>query len=71
MNLKQSLFDFAITFAVTLVVTVVVTFLWNLVVRGGGAIDWETSFRFAIIFGIVLGIVLPWTRARESNAAQK
>jgi len=71
MSIRQLLIDFIITFAVTLVVTVVVTFLWNLVVHGGGAIDWETSFRFAIIFGIVLGIVLPWTRARESKAAEK
>lgn len=67
MSIRQLLIDFCVTFAVTLVVTVVVTFLWNLIFHGGGAIEWETAFRFAIIFGIIL----PLTRARENKAAEK
>jgi uncharacterized RDD family membrane protein YckC len=71
MSIRQSLIDFSVTFAVTLVVTVVVTFLWSLIFHGVGAIDWEAAFRFALIFGITFGIVLPRTRARESKAVQK
>ncbi|MEK7325882.1 MAG: hypothetical protein AAB217_11565 [Chloroflexota bacterium] len=67
MNARKLLADFVITFGVALVVTVLVTFLWSLVFHGAGAVDWETSFRFAIIFGIVF----PLSRAWESQAAVK
>ncbi len=67
MSITKFLADFAITFAVTLAATVVVTFLWNLIFHGAGAVDWETSFRFAIIFGVVF----PLSRAWESKAAVK
>jgi hypothetical protein len=63
MNMKKLLIDFVITFALTLVVTAIVTFLYSLIVHGAGTVDWETSFRFAII----LGIVLSWTKARDSK----
>jgi len=63
MNMKELLIDFVITFAVTLVVAAIVTFLYSLIVHGAGTMDWETSFRLAII----LGIVLPWTKARKSK----
>lgn len=53
--------DAAITLGITLVVGVAVTWLWRLARHGAGAVDWETSFRLAII----LGIALPWLRARE------
>ncbi len=49
--------DFAITFVVALVVTIMVTMLWSLAAHGGAGIDWATSFRLAIILGIVLPIV--------------
>jgi hypothetical protein len=54
MGIKRWIIDFGKVFAVSLIVTVVVTLLWNLVVHGTSAVDWETSFRFAIIFGILL-----------------
>jgi hypothetical protein len=65
MGITRWLADFAITFAVTLVVSVCVTFVWSLVVQGRGAVEWETSLRFALIFGLTFGVLLPWTRARE------
>jgi hypothetical protein len=40
-------------FVVTLVVSAIVTLLWGALVRGAGAVDWETSFR-AIVFGVVM-----------------
>ena len=59
MKIKSFLIGFATTFAVTLVVCALVTYLWNLIAHGLNAVDWETSFRFAII----LGIALPVARA--------
>ncbi len=61
MNIKRSLVDVVTVFAVSLIVCVIVTALWNLIVHGAGAIDWETSFRFAILFGIIL----PWMETRR------
>ena len=61
MNTKKLVIEFGTVFAVTLVVTAIVTFLWNLIGHGASTIDWETSFRFAIIFGIVL----TWAKSRE------
>ena len=61
MNIKKLVVEFGTVFAVALVTTALVTFLWNLIGHGGSAIDWETSFRFAIIFGIIL----TWVKSRE------
>ncbi len=56
MNIKRLLVDVLTVFSVSLVVTSIVTLLWNLIVHKAGTIDWETSFRFAILFGIIM----PW-----------
>ncbi len=63
MHIKMLLVDFVTLFAVALVVSAIVTLLWNLIVHGASTIDWETSFRFAIIFGIIL----TWTEARRNK----
>ena len=54
MKIKNLLIDFVTTFTLTLIATIIVTYLWNLVLHGQNAVDWETSFRFAIILGIAL-----------------
>lgn len=56
MKIKRFLVHFLIVFAVTFVVNAVVVYLWNLVVHGQGIFNWETSFLFAIILGIILSI---------------
>jgi cellobiose-specific phosphotransferase system component IIC len=61
MNIKKLLVDFAAVFAASLIVSVLVTLLWNLTIHGASTIDWETSFRFAIL----LGIILPWMETRR------
>ena len=61
MNSKKLVVEFGTIFAVALVTTALVTFLWNIVGHGTGTIDWETSFRFAVIFGIIL----TWAKSRE------
>jgi len=64
MNIKRLLVDFVIVFVVTLLVTAIVTLLWNLAFHRASIIDWGTSFRFAII----LGIILTWIETRRSKA---
>lgn len=63
MNLKKLVLEFVTVFTVALLATAIVTVLWNLIVHGSSAIDWETSFRSAIIFGIVL----TWVNSRENK----
>jgi hypothetical protein len=64
MNIKRLLSDFVTVFAVSLTVTGIVTLLGNLIVHGASTIDWETSFRFAIVFGIIFS----WLETRRSKA---
>jgi len=54
MNIKRRIVEFFLEFAVTLVTTTIVTLLWNIIRHGETAINWETSFRFALIFAIIL-----------------
>ena len=51
-------------FAVTLIASVIVSLLWSLFVHGAIAVDWETSVRFAVLFGIVLS----WIDIRAGRA---
>jgi hypothetical protein len=61
MNIKKLVIEFGTVFAVALAITALVTLLWSLIVHGAGAIDWDNSFRFAILFGIIV----TWVRSRE------
>ena len=61
MNIKKLVVEFVTVFAVALVTAALVTFLWNLIGHGESTVDWETSFRFAIMFGIIL----TWVKSRE------
>jgi hypothetical protein len=61
MNTRALVVAFASVFAIALVSVALVTFLWNLIGHGVSTVDWETSFRLAII----LGIILTWTKSRE------
>jgi hypothetical protein len=66
MNIEKLVVDFGTVFAVALVTVAIVTFLWNIIGHGASTIDWETSFRFAIIFGIIL----TWVKSRETKEKQ-
>jgi len=46
--------EFLVIFFVTLAAAIIVSLLWNLIAHGNAIIDWASSFRFALIFGIVL-----------------
>lgn len=65
--MKSLIIDTIIYFLTVLVVASIVTFLWNLVFHATSSVDWETSFRLAIIFGIVF----PWIRVRERKEREK
>ncbi len=57
MDFKKFVTGFITVFAITLLVTIGVTFLWSLIFHGAAIIDWETSFRSAILFGIIFPLV--------------
>jgi len=57
MNIKRLLSDFVTVFSVCLTVAGIVTLLGNLVVHGASTIDWEASFRFAAVFGIIFSLI--------------
>jgi hypothetical protein len=63
MIIRRVLVEVVTVFALTLIVSVIVTLLSNLIVHGASTIDWETSIRFAILFGIIL----PWIETRRSK----
>jgi hypothetical protein len=57
MDFTKIVIRFITVFAITLLVTLAVTFLWSLIFHGVAIIDWETSFRFAIVLGIIFPII--------------
>lgn len=67
MNFKKVLISFVIVFAITFIVSSLVTYLYSLSFYETAKIDWETSFRFAII----LGIVIPVIEARKGKSEEK
>lgn len=54
MNVKEFIRDGLKTAVVTLVVTAIFTYGYSWIVHGSGAVDWETCFQLAIIFGVVI-----------------
>jgi hypothetical protein len=61
MNIRRLAVEFVTVAAVALATAALVTFLWNLIGHGESAVDWKTSFSFAIMFGIIM----TWEKARE------
>lgn len=57
MNAKTFLNGFLWTGAIVLVISLVVSYLYGLLVHGAAALEWESSARLAIIFGIALPLV--------------
>jgi hypothetical protein len=64
MGIKKLAIEFVTVFAIALMTSAMVTLLWNIIGHGVIAIDWETSFLFAVLFGILLA----WTKWRETKA---
>jgi len=53
---RKGLITFITMFIISLIVSIVVTFLWSLGFHETAEIDWETSFRLALILGIIITI---------------
>ena len=53
MNITKFITGFLTIFIITLAVSAGVTYLWSLIFHDMAKIDWETSVRLAIIFGIL------------------
>jgi len=66
MNIKKLLVGFVTVFAVSLTVSAIVTLLWNFIVHGASTVDWEASFGFATLFGIILS----WIGTRRSKCGK-
>lgn len=65
MKAKDFIVRFFVTFGIGLAATILVTLCWNYFVKGNGLIvDWEASFRMAII----LAIVIPLTQIKSSKS---
>jgi hypothetical protein len=64
MNVKRLLVVFVAVFALAFIVTGAVTLLWNIIIHGASTIDWETSFRFGIVFGIIFS----WIATRRARS---
>jgi hypothetical protein len=57
MSFQNILRGFVVYFVLVFAVSAAVGYLYSLIAHGQGIIDWESSFRLAFIFGIVLPMV--------------
>jgi hypothetical protein len=57
MNIVSFLRSFVIIFVLVFIVSAITTFLYSLIAHGTGLVDWESAFRFGLIFGISLPLV--------------
>ncbi len=65
MNLKNILRGFVVYFVLVFIVGAAVSFLYSLIAHGQGVVDWESSFRFALIFGVVMPVVGEFERKKK------
>jgi len=55
MKLKTFLTRFFITFGIALLANILLSVLWNYLIKDKGpVIDWETSFRMAVLFAVII-----------------
>jgi hypothetical protein len=66
MNIKDVAVGVISTGAVVLVVSLVVTWLYSALAHGSGVLDWESSIRLAIIFGITFPVVRALEKKRRA-----
>ncbi|MHC1738923.1 MAG: hypothetical protein AB9882_13035 [Ignavibacteriaceae bacterium] len=67
MKFTEFVINFVIIFVITFLVSSVVSFLYNQLVHSETLWEWETSFRFSIILGIVIPLVNKLNRSRKTN----
>lgn len=57
MQIRNFLYGFLLIFLIAFIVTAAVTFFYSQLVHSKGMIDWETSIRQGIIFGIIIPVL--------------
>jgi len=57
MNVSPFLRSFLIIFVLVFAVSAITSFAYNLIAHGTGLFDWDSAFRFGLIFGISLPLV--------------
>ena len=58
METKIFIKSFLLVFGIALIANILVTLCWNYFIKGIGAvIDWETGFRTALVFAIIIPII--------------
>lgn len=65
MRITSYIRAFAVIFAVVFITSGLVSFLYSLIAHGVGVVDWESSFRFAVIFGVILPLTERFTERRK------
>lgn len=66
MKFKELFLDGVVSFVIVFVVSAAVTFLWNLIFRNDGHVDWYTT----IILATLCAVYFPWSRARSVKKKQ-
>ncbi len=67
MKIKRILTSSAIGFVSALIANIVVTYLWSLMFDETAKIDWETSFRFAVMFCFLMPVIQSRYNKREGK----
>jgi hypothetical protein len=67
MNTRQFFKEFTIYFCLMFVVNLVVTYLWNLIFKGTGAVDWPRSIIFPILWAVILPLANTYVINREKK----
>lgn len=56
-RIKNYITDFFLTAIISFFAVTLVNLLYNFIIHNEKSFDWETSFRFSLIFGIVFPFV--------------
>ena len=67
MKVGKIITEFVVVFILAFVVSAIVSLLWNLIAHGSTVVDWGSSLRLGIIFGIIA----PWIIARGGKKGQE
>lgn len=65
MSHKDFVKSFFTLSVLSFITSAAVLYLYNLLMHGAGFVDWQTSFRFSILFGLVL----TWIRNSRGKKA--
>jgi hypothetical protein len=65
MNYRRIGQSFIVYFVLVFIVNALVTFLYNTIFHGTSLVDWESSLRFAVLFGVVFPVAGELERSKK------